>query len=113
MFVPAPNLALLPFTISVPELSPWLALFGLLACAAALRYHRRLAPFLLGSAMILAFPLAEVASVERRMEAQLPASAPLHLPEFFRSIALTSIEPETLPMNIRYVHRQAMDPTPG
>ena len=26
MFVPAPNLALLPFTIAVPELSPWLAL---------------------------------------------------------------------------------------
>jgi acetyl esterase/lipase len=113
MFVPAPNLELLPFTIAVPELSPWLALFGLLACAVAFRYHRRLAPFLLGSALILAFPLAEVASVERRMEAQLPASAPLHLPEFFRSIAFTSIEQETLPMNIRYYRPAGDGPHPG
>jgi len=102
MFVPAPNLALLPFTIAVPELSPWLAVLGLVACALSLRYHRRLAPFLLGSALILFFPLAEVAAVERRMEAQLSTSAPMHVLEFFRNTPRSSVEPETLPLNIRY-----------
>src|SRR5207342_2180670 len=97
MFVPAPNLALLPFTIAVPELSPWLAVIGLLTCALALRYHRRLAPFLLGAALILFFPLAEVAGVERRMESQLSTSAPLHFLEFFRNTPRSRIEPETLP----------------
>jgi hypothetical protein len=43
MLVPAPNLALLPFTIVVPELSPWFAAYSLLVCGVALRYHRRLA----------------------------------------------------------------------
>ena len=102
MFVPAPNLALLPFTIVVPELSPWLAVFSLLACAVAVRYRRRFAPFLLGAALILSWPLVEVAEVERRMEAQLSPSAPLHLLEFFRNIPRSLAEPETLPLNIRF-----------
>ena len=113
MFVPAPNLALLPFTIAVPELSPWLAVLGLLTCALALRYHRRLAPFLLGAALILFFPLAEVAGVERRMESQLSTSAPLHLLEFFRNTPRSSIEPETLPLNIRYYRPAGDGPHPA
>jgi acetyl esterase/lipase len=113
MFVPAPNLALMPFTIAVPELSPWLALFGLLAFAVSLRYHRRLAPFLLASALVLGFPLAEVAGVERRMEAQLSASARLPLLDFLRTVPRSSIEPETLPLNIRYYRPAGDAPHPG
>ena len=81
MFVPAPNLALLRFTIVIPELSPWLAAFSLLACALAIRYRRRLAPFLLGTALLLSWPMVQVAEVERRMEAQLsPSAAPKTAP---------------------------------
>ena len=36
--------------LAVPELAPWLSIFLLLASAAALRFHRRLAPWVLGAA---------------------------------------------------------------
>jgi acetyl esterase/lipase len=113
MFAPAPNLALLPFTIVVPELSPWLTAFALLACAVSVRYRRRFAPFLLGAALILSWPMVEVAEVERRMEAQLSPSAPLHLLEFFRNIPRSPVEPETIPLNIRYYRPQGDGAHPG
>jgi acetyl esterase/lipase len=113
MFVPAPNLALLRFTIVIPELSPWIAAFSLLACALAIRYRRRLAPFLLGTALLLSWPMVQVAEVERRMEAQLSPSAPLHLVEFFRNIPRSSVEPETLPLNIRYYRPEGPGLHPG
>jgi acetyl esterase/lipase len=113
MLVPAPYLTLLPFTIVVPELSPWLVAFSLLACALALRYRRRFAPFLLGAALVLSWPMVEVAGVERRMEAQLSPSAPLHLLELFRTIPRSPVEPETLPLNIRYYRPEGDGPHPG
>jgi acetyl esterase/lipase len=113
MLAPAPNLALLPFTIVIPELSPWLAAFSLLACALAMRYRRRLAPFLLGTALILSWPMVQVAEVERRMEAQLSRPAPLHIVEFFRNIPRSPVEPETLPLNIRYYRPEGDGPHPG
>ena len=113
MFVPAPNLALLPFTIVVPELSPWLAVFSLLACAVAVRYRRRFAPFLLGAALILSWPMVEVAEVERRMDAQLSPSAPLHPLEFFRNLPRSAAEPETLPLHILYYRPKGAGPHPA
>src|SRR5690348_14318691 len=112
MFVPAPNLAVLPFMIVVPELSPWLAAFSLLACAVAVRYRRRFAPFLLGTALILSWPMVEVAEVERRMEAQLSPSAPLHLLEFFRNIPRSPVKPEILPLHILYYRPEGAGPHP-
>ena len=124
--IPAPNLTMLALTIAVPELAPWLALFLLVACAGALRFHRRLAPFLLAAAFIVAWPLTRIPGVEQRMAAQLPqpllqplpqpVPQPLPqpmpqllpqplllgLPDFFRPIEAGDIQPETLPLNIRY-----------
>jgi acetyl esterase/lipase len=100
--IPAPSLILLPLTIAVPELAPWLSMFLLLASAAALRFHRRLAPFLLAATLIVAWPLTRIPGVEQRMAAQLsqpPASSP---PALFGRIDTGDIQPEVLPLNIRY-----------
>ncbi|HXB67494.1 MAG TPA: alpha/beta hydrolase [Candidatus Acidoferrales bacterium] len=111
--IPAPNLTVLPFTIVVPELAPWLAVFLLLACAAALRFHRRLVPCLLAAAFIVAWPLARIPGVEQRMAAQLSPVPALGLPtllrpmNLFRQIDTGGTQPETLPLNIRYYRPKA------
>jgi acetyl esterase/lipase len=113
MLVPAPNLALLPLTIAVPELSPWLAVFSLLVCGVALRFHRGLVPWVLVSTLILSWPLAEVPGIERGMAVQLGPSVPLHIPDFFRGMPGASVEPETLPLNIVYYRPKGDGPHPG
>ncbi len=113
MLAPAPSLALLPLTIAVPELSPWLAVFSLLVFGVALRFYRRLAPWVLVSTLILCWPLAEVPGIERRMAAQLGPSAPVHMPDFFRGMPGASVKPETLPLNIAYYRPQGDGPHPA
>src|SRR5205085_7915942 len=113
MLFPAPSLKLLPLTIVVPELSPWLAAFNLLAIAAALRFHRRLAPILAGTTLILAWPLSEIPGIARRMSAQLSEGASFGAAELFRGTDSGEIQPETLPLNILYYRPRADGPRPG
>jgi acetyl esterase/lipase len=113
MLVPAPLLALLPLTIAVPEFSPWLATFSMLVCVVAFRYHRRLAPWILCCLLILAWPLAEIPGVTRRMSAQMPQSQPFRVLDLFRGLPAAKVEPETLPLNIRYYRPAGDGPRPG
>jgi acetyl esterase/lipase len=120
--IPAPNLTLLPLTIAVPELAPWLSMFLLLAGLATLGLRRRLALWLwawvLAAACIVAWPLTRISAVEQRMAAQLslgkaPAGPALGMLDLFRPIATDDIQPETLPLNIRYYRPQAAGAHPA
>ena len=113
MLIPAPNLTLLPVSIAVREFSPWLAAMSLLFCGMALRFHKRLAPLLLGSTLVLAWPLAEIPGIERRMAAQLSQPAPFRVSGFFRSLATTGAQPETLPLRILYYRPRGEGLHPG
>lgn len=110
---PAANLTLLLLTVAVPELSPWLSIFLLLSCAALFRFHRRLAAFLLAATLIVAWPLARIPGVEQRMAAQLPQLRPVSRLSLVRLVETGDVQPEILPLNIRYYPPKAAGARPA
>ena len=79
----------------------------------ALRYHRRLAPFLLGSALILSCRWPKW----RKWSAAWRRSSPLRRRctcwNSFVTCRARGCEPETLPLNIRYYRPAGEGPHPG
>ncbi len=108
IFVPSPNLVLLPLTIAAPELSPWLLVFDLLAVAAAMRFYRPAIPFAVVSLALSSWPLVQLQDVHTR--ASIPSANELRgtgsaasvLLDCFRGFGTASVQPQRLPLNILY-----------
>jgi len=105
---PAPSRLLLPLTVAAPEVSPWIVLLNLLATAMALVFHQRTAaPFFAACALLAAWPLMQIGGVERAMDRQALGrarrkGATLVALDCFRGAPGRNIEPEALPLNMRF-----------
>jgi len=122
MVFSAPAFRLFPLTVGMRELSPWVAIFNLLALAMALKFHRGMVPMFAACVLISIWPLVQIPSVVRSMKGQITYQmeplrrtriAPYVFWDSFRGTPSGDIEPQRLAMNILLYSPKTPGPWPA
>jgi acetyl esterase/lipase len=113
LILPSPSRFLLPLTVSVPELSPWLVLLNVFCIwiAAQFRVRRALAIFLV-SAVAAAVPVFLALQAAKSFEHAYPQTQRFSAMQFFQPLWFPPVLAQKLPMNILFYPGQGLGTRP-